>query len=332
MRGITENELGLKGVDATTPDLGLRGVAGTSDLGLRTAGGGTQFDRGSRDSAPPSLRTPSPAKPVTPPPNAQRVAVAPQPPTGPSYPPIPKINIDPETLRNPSYNQGFACLRSYDPVAAVPCFEAALRERPGDPLVINALLLAQDLVKVHQQPASDAATRSAQLTGTAYRGLLTGDTALALRAARRGMELNPADRRFQGLAAMAESLAPASAPGATPARNTAARLVAHSLLAVESERHAAAVGLLEAADALSPNDPLIAQMLPVARKAQVKKPEPPVDAVKSFLFPEHHNPDVEEFLFPGKSRNQEQVEQVLFPKKTANQEQVEKLLFPEKKP
>lgn len=67
MKGITENELGLKGIGASD-DFGLKGVGETktSDFGLKGVGETdvprTLFDKGTRDSAPVDTRIKGPSK------------------------------------------------------------------------------------------------------------------------------------------------------------------------------------------------------------------------------------------------------------------------------
>ena len=129
LKKFSKDEYGMKGL-GPEDNLGLKGLGGSpgGDLGLKgIEDARTLFDKGSRDSVPVDSRG-----------------------KGPSRLDVPAAQLDSETLKNENYNKGFDALQRSDPAAAVKLFEQAQKERPNDPAVRNALLLAQDLVRVRQ--------------------------------------------------------------------------------------------------------------------------------------------------------------------------------------
>jgi tetratricopeptide (TPR) repeat protein len=256
MKGITENELGLKGI-STNDDLGLKGIGDrkTDDLGLKGVG----------DSPPPAfvdssmvdLRFLDPNMPITVDLNVVKGRARTIP-----------VQPDPETFKNVSYNEGFADLLKFDPVSAVRHFEQAQKERPNDPVVRDALLLAQDLVNVHQQKEQDVKARTAHWTMQTYVTLMSGETGGALAFITRARDLNPNDKGIRVLAALTEKVARESNLANTPEKRAAYRLVGNGIVSVAKGDHAMAVNYLEVARRLSPNDPYIANLLRQARNLE----------------------------------------------------------------
>lgn len=140
MKGIA-GELGMKETGAG--DMGLKGVGGTAKdgLGLKGVSGPASTPV---DSSVVDLRHLDPNLPITVDPNVVKGTER-------------KISVQTslETLKNANYNKGFDALRSNDPVTAIEFFKKAQKERPGDLMVKNALLLADDLRKVKQNKIKD---------------------------------------------------------------------------------------------------------------------------------------------------------------------------------
>lgn len=112
-----------------------------------------------------------------------------------------------ETLNNASYNSGFEAIMNDNPILAVAYFKRALEERPGDLMVRNALLLAEDLVKVRQEKAKDAVYRKA--LEEAGKGIsewiLNNDPETALAYLMRAQGINPSDKGIREAAQTADN-------------------------------------------------------------------------------------------------------------------------------
>jgi hypothetical protein len=262
MKGIMENELGLKGI-STSDDLGLKGIGETKagDLGLKGVGDSPQS--AFVDSSVVDLRFLDPNKPITVDLNVVKGRTRTIP-----------VQPDPETFKNVSYNEGFADLLKFDPDSAVRHFEQAQKERPNDPLVRNALLLAQDLVKVHQQKEQDVKARTAHWTMQTYVALMSGETGGALVFITRARDLNPDDKGIRVLAALTEKVARESNLANTPEKRAAYRLVGNGIVSVAKGDHAMAVNYLEVARRLCPNDPYIVDLLRQARNLETGQTDP----------------------------------------------------------
>lgn len=259
MKGITENELGLKSM-GTSGELGLKGIGDTdtSGLGLKdvSSSESTQAKKpdcewGDMGPSVVDLRCLSldPNKPISVDPHVvrgqQRVFPA---------------QIDPATFKNVNYNKGFEALMRFDiasAAAAVEYFKQAQKERPNDPLVQNALLLAQDILKARQKKEENDKARAADLTRQTYAALMVDEIGSARSYITRARELDPNNNAIRFLDSTLAFIGPASVTAATPEKRAAYKMVGHGLLSIAKEDYAAATSILEAARILAPDDPFI---------------------------------------------------------------------------
>jgi hypothetical protein len=248
MKGIGENELGLKGI----------GDTGTGGLELKDIGDTTQPKKpdcewGNMGSSVVDLRCLGldPNKPISVDPNVvkgkERVFPA---------------QIDPATFKNTNYNKGFEALMRFDAAsaaAAVEYFKQAQKERPKDPLVRNALLLAQDILRARQKKEANDKARAAYFTLQSYASMMMGDNENAKGYIAQARKLDPNDNNTK----FVESLAKLDlgAEGTYPGRRDAYRFVANSLVSISKQNIAVAVSMLEAAQRLQPLDQFIGMFL-----------------------------------------------------------------------
>jgi Flp pilus assembly protein TadD len=159
-----------------------------------------------------------------------------------------------ETLSNPSYLQGFDALRRGDPAAAIKSFQEALRARPEDPLVRNALGLAEDVLKARQQKQERRAQALHEVSG-AIHALRENDMPTALERARRAHQLQPEDLGIRdGLNLIEGMYIEASASRERPGYTVASRMAGQSLSAVARADYEGAVQILREAHRLDPKD------------------------------------------------------------------------------
>ncbi|MBN2019238.1 MAG: hypothetical protein JW749_03325 [Sedimentisphaerales bacterium] len=150
LKGIAENELGLKCIDMNNT-LGLKGIGemGTGDLGLKGIEDSTS--PAPVDSSLVDLRHLDPNRPIIVDPyvvrGKERVFAA---------------QLDPETYKNTNYKEGYECLKRHDPYTAVKYFEQACKERPQDPVVRDGLYLAQHMIKTREQTNLEERCRAAR--------------------------------------------------------------------------------------------------------------------------------------------------------------------------
>jgi len=242
MKGITESELGLKGV-------------GTGELGLKDIGEAKKPDCewGNMGSSVVDLRCLGldPDKPIVIDPHVVRGEER-----------VFPAQIDPATFENANYNKGFEALMRFDAAsaaAAVQYFKQAQKERPNDPLVRNALLLAQDILKARQQKEKDDQFWSANYTLRGYAALMMGDNEKAKGYIAQARKLDPNNDEVKFVESLAKvDLGPESTH---PGRKSAYRLVANSLVSISKRDIPAAISMLEAAQRLQPGDKLIGALL-----------------------------------------------------------------------
>ena len=242
MKGITESELGLKGV-------------GTGELGLKDIGEAKKPDCewGTMDSSVVDLRCLGldPNKPITVDPHVvrgqQRVFPA---------------QVDPATFQNANYNKGFEALMRFDvasAAAAVEYFKQAQKERPNDPLVRNALLLAQDIHKARQQKEKDDQKKAAYFILQSYASLMMGDMINARYYIAQARQFDPSDKNAKFIESLSKvDLGPA---GTYPGRKDAYQLIANSLVSIYLQNYPVAIDMIEAAQRLQPLDNFIGMFL-----------------------------------------------------------------------
>ena len=235
MKGITENELGIKGIDKNN-ELGLKGVDANKDLGLKDGGDANVVD----------LRHLDPNKPITVDPNVvkgkERV-----------FP----VQPNPATFENTNYNKGFEALRNDDPNSALRYFENAKKERPNDPLVHNALLLVQDLVKVHEKKEQTKKDQAVIWKIRAYLALMSDEPGTALAYITHARDLNPKNSEVNDLFNTTQkitNLLLSRKPGSTIEERAALRIAASSGHSIVKKKYSTALSMLEVAQNLSPNN------------------------------------------------------------------------------
>ncbi len=253
MKGIGETEFGLKGPDIGT--LGLKDIGDTTyGLTLKEAPTSSlDCEWGNMGSSVVDLRCLGldPNKPITVDPHIargqQRVFPA---------------QIDPATFQHANYNKGYEALMRFDvasAAAAVEYFKQAQLERPRDPLVRNALLLAQDILKARQQKEKDDQFWSANFTLRGYAALMMGDNEKAKGYIAQARKLDPNNDEVKFVESLAKvDLGPESTH---PGRKNAYRFVANSLVSISKRDIPAAISMLEAAQRLQPGDKLIGALL-----------------------------------------------------------------------
>jgi tetratricopeptide (TPR) repeat protein len=245
MKGITESELGLKGVG--TGELGLK------DIGDTTTAKKLDCEWGNMGSSVVDLRCLGldPDKPIVIDSHVVRGEER-----------VFPAQIDPATFENANYNKGFEALMRFDAAsaaAAVAYFKQAQLERPRDPLVRNALLLAQDILKARQQKEKDDQFWSANFTLRGYAALMMGDNEKAKGYIAQARKLDPNNDEVKFVESLAKvDLGPESTH---PGRKNAYRFVANSLVSISKRDIPAAISMLEAAQRLQPGDKLIGTLL-----------------------------------------------------------------------
>jgi tetratricopeptide (TPR) repeat protein len=175
--------------------------------------------------------------------------------------------VDPATFQNANYNKGFEALMRFDvasAAAAVQYFEQAQKERPNDPLVRNALLLAQDIHTARQQKEKDDQKKAAYFTLQSYASLMMGDMINARYYIAQARQFDPSDNNAKVIESLSKvDLGPA---GTYPGRKDAYQLVANSLVSIYLQNYPVAIDMIEAAQRLQPEDKFIGMFLREMRK------------------------------------------------------------------
>jgi tetratricopeptide (TPR) repeat protein len=170
---------------------------------------------------------------------------------------------DPKTFENVNYNKGFEALMRFDvasAAAAVTYFNQAKKERPNDPLVRNALLLAQDILKARQQKETSNRAQAFFFTQLSYAALMMGDNEKAKGYIAQARKLDPDDNTTKYVESLANlDLRPDDTY--PPGRKDAYRLFANSMLSISKKDLPAAISMMEAAQRLQPRDPHISAFL-----------------------------------------------------------------------
>jgi hypothetical protein len=247
MKGITESELGLKGV-------------GTGELGLKDIGEAKKPDCewGNMGSSVVDLRCLGldPDKPIVIDPHVVRGEER-----------VFPAQIDPATFENANYNKGFKALMRFDvasAAAAVEYFKQAQKERPNDPLVRNAFLLAQDIHKARQQKEKDDQAKAAYFTLQSYASLMMGDMINARYYIAQARQFDLSDNNAKVIESLSKvDLGPA---GTYPGRKDAYQLIANSLVSIYKQNYPVAIDMIEAAQRLQPEDKFIGMFLREMRK------------------------------------------------------------------
>ena len=172
--------------------------------------------------------------------------------------------IDPKTFENANYNKGFEALMHFDinsARSAVGYFEQALKERPNDPLVKNALGLAKDILKARIQKEETNKVHAADFTRQTYAALMNDEIGNARVYIAQANELDPGNISIHFLNSALTVIGPASFYATTVEEKAAYKLVGHSLVSVAKENYTAAESMLEVARQMVPKDPFVSKML-----------------------------------------------------------------------
>jgi tetratricopeptide (TPR) repeat protein len=243
IKGIAENELELKGTDVEA--LGLKEAP--------TSSPNCNCEWGNMGSSVVDLRCLGldPNKPITVDPHVVRGQER-----------VFPAQIDSATFENTNYNKGFEALMHFDVASAataVEYFKQAQKERPNDPLVRNALMLAEDILKARKQKEKDDQAQVAYFTMQSYAALMIGDNENAKTYIAQARKLDPNNNNTK----FVESLTKLNtgSEGTYPERQKAYRLVANSLVSITKQNFSDAIGMLEAAQLLQPQDQFIDMFL-----------------------------------------------------------------------
>ncbi len=171
--------------------------------------------------------------------------------------------IDPATFLNVNYNKGFDCLLRFDPASAVRYFELAKQQRPKDPLVRNALLLAQDLVAAHAKKDREDRAQAEYWRLHTFACLGKGQQGEALASITRASDLNPKSSQIRSLLSVTQFVARATNPMDPPQKQRAYVLVGHAIYEMNDFDWYAALGSLEAAQRLAPKDTYIPKLIQI---------------------------------------------------------------------
>ena len=174
--------------------------------------------------------------------------------------------VDAATLQNAAYQAGFAALMRFevaDAEAAVQAFRQAQQERPGDPMVRNGLLLAQDILRGRIKKAQETQAQARQEIRQSFAALMHGDMSAALVAAVRAREVAPKNfaKECDGWAQGVQALSWEALAAKTAGQKNAYKLLGHGLLAANDQNFGGAVKFLEAAQQLAPESAYIKAVL-----------------------------------------------------------------------
>jgi len=268
IKGISENELGLKGVDAGGSGLKDIGDTGTSGLGLKdltpsittTQPKKADCEWGNMGSSVVDLRCLGldPNKPIFVDPRVVKGQTR-------GYP----AQIDPATFRNVDYNKGFEALMRFDVASAsdaVGHFKKAESERPNDPLVHNGLLLAQDILKARRAKEREKNALARHLTKECAAALLSGEMEKARDYIARARDLAPDNHDIEMYQRVVGVIAKEAGPQSPPETKTAYKLFVHGAYAMAAGNDSGAQRILQAAHDLAPQDRNIAEYLRQVRE------------------------------------------------------------------
>jgi tetratricopeptide (TPR) repeat protein len=267
MRGISENELGLKGTDAG--DLGLRDV-GVTSIGLRDhiSNLPPACTWGDLNASVVDLRCLglNPDKFIVIDPHIVR-----------GHERVFPAQIDPTIFEDPNYKKAMEAEMHFDlasSAAAVQYFKQALLSHPNDPLVRNALLLAQDILAERTQRQQQADEQSELAVLHSLVDLMNGDLDAANKHVKQAGEIAPANEDISDLAlsigVMSSNFKNASVP--TRDLKTVEKLVGNAYLAEGWGHYRAEIKFMEKAKQLDRNDAYVAAMLAHARYLSSKYP------------------------------------------------------------
>jgi hypothetical protein len=275
MKGIAEGELGLNGAGAG--DFGLKNLGDTNTSGLKDAPNSSaslststakkpECQWGDQGSSVVDLRCMGldPDKPIVLDPHVVRGQER-----------VFSAQVDPATFQNANYNKGFEALMRFDvasAAAAVQYFQQAQLERPNDPLVRNALLLAQDILRARRQKEQEDKAKAMQSLYHGVAALMMGDVRTASESVERARKLDsensvigPWLRLMSGLSDHYKE--------APPRNGVVCELVGNALIFESRGEFKHEVVTLEKAAQVAPDDTYVRGMLWRARHLHPENPD-----------------------------------------------------------
>ena len=184
--------------------------------------------------------------------------------------------IDPATFQNANYNKGFEELMHFDVDSAqraVEYFKQARLERPNDPLVRNALLLAQDILKGRQQKEQEDKGRAEQMLYHGVAALLMGDPITANDSLSRALKMDPKNPDIGNWSRLTWGLAEQyKEAGSSPEKKHVCRLIGNGLILESRGDIRTEIVALKEAARLAPDDTYVKTMLWRAQHLQTGNP------------------------------------------------------------
>ncbi len=179
--------------------------------------------------------------------------------------------IDPKVFENAHYNaalQALALPGSAGAAEVIQDLNKAQAERPNDPLIRTALLLAHDIFNERKQREEEGALNLYQGVGA----LMAGDVDKADAFIKHAVELNPNDKEAADWAMTMTAIDGYSKTATTPEKKNAVRLMGNALFSESYGDYQVEIKDLEAAARLVPGDLMITAMLDHARFLAAKYP------------------------------------------------------------
>ncbi len=252
MKGISDNELGLKGVTSDNK-LGLKGVENRTELNLRERVDANVVD----------LRHLDPNKPITVDPNVVKGKDR-----------VFPVQPDPSTFENENYKKGFEALRNFDPVTALSYFEIAKKERPNDPLVNNALLLSQDLVKVFLKNEQRKKDQAVIWKDRAYLALMSEEPGTSFSYLTHALDLDPKNAEIKEQLDVTQKISIlflGKKPDTPLEDRVALRIALSSGHLIVKKNYSTAISFLETAQNISPGNEDIKKIISWVKQLQKKQ-------------------------------------------------------------
>ncbi len=179
--------------------------------------------------------------------------------------------IDPRVFQNAHYNaalQALALPGSAGAAEVIQDLNKAQAERPNDPLIRTALLLAHDIFNERKQREDEGALNLYQGVGA----LMAGDVEKADGFIKHAVELNPNDKEATDWAMTMTAIDGYSKTATTPEKKNTVRLVGNALFSESCGDYQVEIKDLEAAARLVPGDHMVTAMLDHARFLANKYP------------------------------------------------------------
>jgi hypothetical protein len=191
--------------------------------------------------------------------------------------------IDPATFENANYNNGFDAL--FQPGVAqarmaIRSFKQAQMERPNDPLVRNALGLAEDCLKYRSLKEREDKAQAKQSFTHGLVAIVTGDVNAADTSMKSAQELDPANPIIARWSMTTSMMSARYGSAATPEMKRATKLIGNAYLAEALGDYGSEVKIMEAAKQLAPDDTYVGVILDHARHLQAKYPARAAAAAK----------------------------------------------------